>query len=581
MKKTLYVVMLMIVFMIVPTFVFADDLAISGNAVAIRNAPTTVNSLIVRVNSGATYPLKSKTIVADQGKNGDCNGGWYNIDYSGQSAYVCAKYGVVKETSTPVISVEAKNQCEQELKAAGFPQEYWNGLCTLKAAHPNWTFNAVQTGYNFVDVVNAEAKCGVNSLVTTNPEYIDSSCTSKLDTGYKHASQKAVAHYLNPLNYLTEKKIFMFESNYRNPAISAESNIKIVNGIIPSYVGQLPTLPNAINDSCIQLNMSASLISSRIRQELGPTGLATSGAYKGKILSCISGEYTKRWGEVAADGHSLDYYYNFFNANVVDGSNNSAAYRAVHYAYKKNWGGTGNQTVDLSLSISGGISFLKNNYLDKNQYTMYFQKFNVAPLNTAHQYMSNLAAPSSEADIAYSGYKNAGLLDSPFIFYIPIYSNLDAPIVNSPDGATGESGDNTSGGLAVSTIIVNSGYKVSGNYVMGINAGTSLDDFKNKIGALGGTVISSSTEGLGTGTVVAISNGTTQDQYTVVIKGDTSGDGMINALDLLQVQKNILGQYNMSGANILASDPSGDGKIDALDLLQIQKNILGQYTIAQ
>ncbi len=578
MKKYIYILILMFFFVILPINVLADNLEITGTGVNIRSLPGTNGKILKLVNRGQIFELLSSTKYTDQG---GCSAGWYKIRVDGQEGYVCSSYGVVKTTSIPVISEQTKNACEQELRDKGFPQDYWDSLCNLKALHPNWTFNAVQTGYSFVDVVNSEAKCGINSLSTKNTEYIDYSCTSKLDSGYSHASQKAVAYYLNPLNFLNEKNIFMFESNYLNTSISVENNYKIVNSVIPSYVEKLPTLPQAINNSCSELNISPTLVSSRIRQELGATGLATSDKYAGQLLSCISGEYTTRWNDYAPNGDSLDYYYNFFNANVIDGSNKSAAYRAVYYAYKKGWGGTGNQTTDLSLAISGGIRFLKDDYIDKNQYTMYFQKFNVAPLNTSHQYMSNLTAPSSESTIAYNAYKSSGLLDSNFIFHIPIYANLDAPIINSPDGATGENGTNTSNGLSIPDILVNVGYKVSSNKIMGIEPGGSLEDFKNKINSLGGTVVSTSSNILGTGNVIKISNGSSTSDYVVVIKGDTSGDGIINALDLLQIQKSILGQYQLKDANLLAGDPSGDGKVDALDLLQVQKNILGQFKINQ
>ena len=86
---------------------------------------------------------------------------------------------------------------------------------------------------------------------------------------------------------------------------------------------------------------------------------------------------------------------------------------------------------------------------------------------------------------------------------------------------------------------------------------------------------------IATGQKIKISNKTTSQTFTVVVKGDTSGDGVINALDLLQVQKNILDTYNLTGAYKEAGDTSGDGVINALDLLQVQKNILGTYTIDQ
>ena len=90
------------------------------------------------------------------------------------------------------------------------------------------------------------------------------------------------------------------------------------------------------------------------------------------------------------------------------------------------------------------------------------------------------------------------------------------------------------------------------------------------------------TDGLiGTGYKVTVSNSSESKTLTVIINGDTSGDGIINALDLLHVQKSILGTYTLNGVYNSAGDTSGDGKINAVDLLQIQKSILGTYTIEQ
>lgn len=583
MKRFFYVVFFMFLFVITPLSACADDLEITGSAVAIRNAPTTSGSkVLIRVNKGAAFSLKSSSIVSDQGKNGECDTGWYQINYDNQDAYVCAKYG--KVLTTAPVNGEAKSACENELKERGFPQEYWNGICNIKVAHPNWNFIAVQTGLDFSVAVSRESSCGTNTLVTNNPEFIDTSCNKKHDTGYSHASQKAVAYYLNPLNFLDEKNIFMFESNYVNTSIGDDTYVAIVNRRLANYIKLLPTMSNALNTACKINNVNQVMLSSRIVQELGNTGLATSGNFNGQILSCISGAYTARYGTLL-NGKSMDYYYNFFNVGVYDGSNGDAAYRAVKYAAEHGWGGTGDQATDLTLAIGGGASFLKNKYMDQGQYTMYSQKFNVHPVSASslyvNQYMSNLKAPTSEASIAYNAYKNAGALESNFNFYIPIYTNLDAKIENSPSGPTGGDGNNTSGGLDIPTILVSVGYKVSGNKIMGIEPGASLDEFKAKINSLGGTIVSTSSNVLGTGNVIKISNGSSTLDYIVVIKGDTSGDGIINALDLLQVQKNILGQYQLKDANMLAGDPSGDSKVDALDLLQIQKNILGQYKITQ
>ena len=84
-----------------------------------------------------------------------------------------------------------------------------------------------------------------------------------------------------------------------------------------------------------------------------------------------------------------------------------------------------------------------------------------------------------------------------------------------------------------------------------------------------------------TGYKVSINNQSSTEVLVVIIKGDTSGDGEINALDLLQVVKYISGSYTLEGAYKEAADTSGDNEINALDVLQIVKNISGSYQIIQ
>lgn len=79
-------------------------------------------------------------------------------------------------------------------------------------------------------------------------------------------------------------------------------------------------------------------------------------------------------------------------------------------------------------AIVGGAEFIAENYISKGQYTSYLKKFNVNPnssYNTYnHQYMANLAAPSSEAKSSYSSYSKNNLLKLPLHFVIPTYNNM-------------------------------------------------------------------------------------------------------------------------------------------------------------
>lgn len=86
--------------------------------------------------------------------------------------------------------------------------------------------------------------------------------------------------------------------------------------------------------------------------------------------------------------------------------------------------------ISPSKAIIGGAEFIAENYIAKGQHTSYLKKFNVNPnssYNTYnHQYMANLAAPSSEAKSSYTSYSNNGLLKLPLHFIIPTYNNMPA-----------------------------------------------------------------------------------------------------------------------------------------------------------
>lgn len=79
-------------------------------------------------------------------------------------------------------------------------------------------------------------------------------------------------------------------------------------------------------------------------------------------------------------------------------------------------------------AIVGGAEFIVENYISKGQHTSYLKKFNVNPKSAYsaynHQYMANLAAPSSEAKSSYNSYKNNNLLSLPLHFIIPTFNNM-------------------------------------------------------------------------------------------------------------------------------------------------------------
>ena len=148
----------------------------------------------------------------------------------------------------------------------------------------------------------------------------------------------------------------------------------------------------------------------------------------------------------------------------------------------------------------------------------------------------------------------------------------------------------TTGTTDLNSVVTKSGYKVNNSYVSGIAIGTKASSVINSIkkNDANATVVIKNSSGktiesdfVGTGSTIEIKDGDKSIKLTVVIYGDASGDGKINALDLLKIQKHILGVNKLTGAFVKAGDPSGDNNINALDLLKVQKHILGINLIKQ
>lgn len=535
---------------------------ITGNAVGLRSDVSIDSDRLGNMYKGESYTAISNTLYPS--KSG-CSAGWYNITYGGVNGYVCAKYATLNE----IPDSEVKT-CEEELKSAGFPDSYIGKLCDIKVKYSNWEFIPLITNQDWAYAISKEAVCNKNYVYTSNDEYKDFSCNNPYSSGWYPASQKALAYYMDPRNWLDEKHIFQFED------LNYSSDLKT---IYPSSVNSIlknasfykyhvtNDFANILNEAGESVGAHPIFLASRILQELGTTT---------KTYDLYSGVYP-----------GFEGYYNFFNYGVSDScaTTYGRAYCGLTYAKNNGWN-------SLYNALSGGATRITNSYIKQRQYTLYLQKYNVYPLNSSsiyvHQYMSNVSAPSTEAVSMYNSYSASNLLQSSFTFYIPVYINMGETINNENNGGSGDGTEDNTTTIDINTVIKSGGFKSSDGYITGISIGYDVSSFISSITSLGAKISVKDASGnlvdsdiMKTGYKAIISNKNSTEEFNIVVKGDTSGDGKVNALDLLQVQKNILGLYNMSGAYLLAGDTSGDGKINALDLLQVQKQILGLYTIEQ
>ena len=362
-------------------------------------------------------------------------------------------------SSVAVGTVAQAGTVEDNLRAQGFSESYIEDLAALQKEHPNWKFVAFKTGIDFDDAVKGEL-AGTPTTETN------------------------LRAYLDPRNWLNEKYIFQFESIRKSDAVQSVSSVNAIlkntwmanskiNYFDTQGISKTVTEVNTYADAMIKAsnytNMSANYIAAKIRQENGGATYSATAVcgtrppFQGIFNYFNIGAYT-----TAMDG--LAWAAGFLKANkdtvLYDGTNATASpivtvsngqrmtyvkedgeyYRVTLYNELGNgkyedketgyilksdvnttyMGNYGRPWTDPNKAIYYGAKYIANGYLTY-QYTMYLQKFNVNAQSGnlyRHEYMTNVSGAASEGYHLYSGYSNAGLLNSAHTFYIPVFNNM-------------------------------------------------------------------------------------------------------------------------------------------------------------
>lgn len=288
-----------------------------------------------------------------------------------------------------------------------FPESYQSTLYKLKQQHPNWTFVKMETGLDWNDVVNMQSE-GSRSLIWNNGA-LDSWKDGEYSASWAIASDGIIKYYLDPRNALTEQLVFQFEQlTYNKSYHSVSSTQKVLEGTFmdSDVPGTSMSYADAFMSIASEKNISPILMAARVRQEQGAKGsLMISGTYPG-----------------------YEGLYNHYNIGASGNTQEKELVSGLTKAREMGW------TTPM-LSLSGGSSVLSNNYIRKGQDTLYLQKFDVDSSYNGvcwHQYMQNIEAPTSEAKSTYKAYSNAGIVDSSFVFKIPVYRNMPSYACTKP-----------------------------------------------------------------------------------------------------------------------------------------------------
>ena len=119
-----------------------------------------------------------------------------------------------------------------------------------------------------------------------------------------------------------------------------------------------------------------------------------------------------------------------------------------------------------------------------------------------------------------------------------------------------------------------------------ITIGTTIQVFRSKLNEKDYVKVYSNnqqvadTAVLATGMNACIMDGNTVvKKYSVIVTGDTNGDGKINITDMIAVKANILKKTLLNGVYKDAADVNGDGKINVTDFIKIKATLLKKDTI--
>lgn len=377
-----------------------------GTDVAIRTEPNTKTSTVLIRVSNVEVTVNS-SLEGEQAESGGTKT-WYNVTYkeSEKKSYTGYIYG--KYISFPPSSDDYVYDEDFEKNIQNFPESYRDALRALHSKYPNWKFVAHNVNMDFNTAVDlqyspsdvnkrkkmVELSYGGNEWRDIRSYNEATGVWTQSYPGWTYASRAAIAYFVDPRNYLTEKYIFAFLEQSYNKEIQTKDGLRTVVAntfLAKGYDNDADAYLDDLILAAEQSGISPYVLAAAIILEVGVNGsTVTSGTYSG-----------------------YEGYYNFYNWNATG---SDVIGNALSYAKQQGWN-------SREAAIVGGAKLYADGYVNAGQDTYYYKNFNyVTSQSVDHQYAESVYASRGDAIRISSGFLDN--TNGTATFKIPVFKNM-------------------------------------------------------------------------------------------------------------------------------------------------------------
>jgi len=514
-------------------------------------------------------------------------------------------------------------------------------LQSLQKSHPNWKFKILYTDISWAEAIANEyvghGTTSPRNLVPANNSNYDNAwicsiCGTKVyDSGSWHcASEAALAYMIDVRNSLNNSDIFQFmELSYSE---CSETSIK---AMVENTFLNSDTCIKAILEAAKQHNVNPYYIVARILQEQGKDGstLSKGQGYNGQYIGYYNvfniGASGSGKENVILNGlkKAESKQWNSLESSIIGGTEiiaQSYIARGQNTLYLQKFdvdNSDGNlywhQYMQNILAAQKEGQTLRNTFRDMGSvdgaYTFVIPVFKNMPTTASPRpSTTNANLPTSTDIVRVNVTGSLYLRDQPKKDANKIGSIYKDDIVTRLEKATTKvdgtywdyiiTANGTKGYAARETYESEKTYKLylvpiedeipgqNGNIIK--NNNVKIDTQTNEVIAIPNATIKDFEELLNTEIVVKNAKGEVlgkdsklgtgykiNDTYVISVKGDVSGDGIVDARDSLRILKYSVGTYELKNEFFEAADLNKDGQIDARDSLRVLKYAVETYKI--